>query len=177
MSTLVIIAHPDISNSTVNKKWRDALSEDESLVTVHELYPEYPHGKIDIEKEQKLIEAHEHIIFQYPLYWYSSPPLMKQYLDEVFTRGWAYGSNGHALQGKNIGLAISIGSVAEAYTQEGNVKFTIDELVSPMIATTRFVSANYIGVHKLYSAFTITPSQLEENTQDYLNFIKTLNTK
>ena len=32
-----------------------------------------------------------------------------------------------------------------------------------MIATTRFVSANYVGAHKLYSAFTIAPSQLEEN--------------
>ena len=175
MSTLVIIAHPDISNSTVNKHWRDALSKIGESVTVHEIYPEYPHGKIDIEKEQKLIEAHDHIIFQYPLYWYSSPPLMKQYLDEVFTHCWAYGSKGDALKGKNIGLAISIGSIAEAYTPEGNVKFTIDELVSPMIATTRFVSANYVGAHKLYSAFTIAPSQLEENTQDYLNFIQSLN--
>lgn len=100
---------------------------------------------------------------------------MKQYLDEVFTHGWAYGSKGDALKGKNIGLAISIGSIAEAYTPEGNVKFTIDELVSPMIATTRFVSANYVGAHKLYSAFTIAPSQLEENTQDYLNFIQSSN--
>ena len=145
MSTLVIIAHPDISNSTVNKHWRDALSKIGESVTVHEIY------------------------------WYSSPPLMKQYLDEVFTHGWAYGSKGDALKGKNIGLAISIGSIAEAYTPEGNVKFTIDELVSPMIATTRFVSANYVGAHKLYSAFTIAPSQLEENTQDYLNFIQSLN--
>lgn len=175
MSTLVVVAHPDINNSTVNKAWRDELSQHEELVTVQEIYPEYPHGQIDIEKEQKLLEAHDHIIFQYPLYWYSSPPLMKQYLDEVFTHGWAYGSKGDALKGKNIGLAISIGSIAEAYTPEGNVKFTIDELVSPMIATTLFVSANYVGAHKLYSAFTIAPSQLEENTQDYLNFIQSLN--
>ncbi|PTI45918.1 NAD(P)H oxidoreductase [Staphylococcus xylosus] len=172
MSTLVVVAHPDINNSTVNKAWRDELSQHEELVTVHEIYLEYPHGQIDIEKEQKLLEAHDHIIFQYPLYWYSCPPLLKQYLDEVFTYGWAYGSQGNALEGKKFGLAISIGAVPEAYTPEGNVQFTIDELISPMIATTRFVKANYVGAHKLYSAFTITPSQLAENTESYLAFIK-----
>ena len=38
MSTLVIIAHPDISNSTVNKHWRDALSKIGESVTVHEIH-------------------------------------------------------------------------------------------------------------------------------------------
>ena len=37
MSTLVVVAHPDINNSTVNKAWRDELSQHEELVTVHEI--------------------------------------------------------------------------------------------------------------------------------------------
>ncbi|MGO3048738.1 NAD(P)H oxidoreductase [Staphylococcus casei] len=174
MSTLVIVVHPDITSSTVNKQWRDALSKHEDIVTVHELYPEYPHGKIDVEKEQKLLEAHDHIVFQYPLYWYSSPPLLKQYLDEVFTYGWAYGSEGNALKGKSIALAVSIGALPESYTLEGNVKYTVDELLSPMIATSRFVKANYVGSHKLYGALTITSNQLTNNTEAYVEFIKQL---
>lgn len=174
MSTLVIIAHPDINNSTVNKKWREMLSEHEELVTIHELYPEYPHGKIDIEREQKLLEAHDRIIFQYPLYWYSSPPLLKQYLDDVFTYGWAYGSTGNALADKDFAIAVSIGSIPESYTKDGNVKYSVEELVSPMIATTRFVKANFAGIHKLYGALNITPSLVEENAKQYIEFIKTL---
>ncbi|WP_396125955.1 NAD(P)H-dependent oxidoreductase [Brevibacillus laterosporus] len=25
-----------------------------------------------------------------PFYWYSSPPLLKKWLDDIFTHGWAY---------------------------------------------------------------------------------------
>ncbi len=62
MSTLVVVAHPDINNSTVNKAWRDELSQHEELVTVHEIYPEYPHGQIDIERNKNCLK-HMIILF------------------------------------------------------------------------------------------------------------------
>nr|WP_230544290.1 NAD(P)H-dependent oxidoreductase [Escherichia coli] len=32
--------------------------------------------------------------------WYSIPPLLKLWIDKVFSHGWAYGHGGTALHGK-----------------------------------------------------------------------------
>ena len=56
--TLIILAHPDLSQSVVNKQWATALKQHADRFTVHELYAAYPQGKIDVAAEQKLIEAH-----------------------------------------------------------------------------------------------------------------------
>ena len=36
-----------------------------------------PNWEFNIEEEQKLLVEHDRYIFQFPLYWYSSPPLLK----------------------------------------------------------------------------------------------------
>ncbi|WP_455228870.1 NAD(P)H-dependent oxidoreductase, partial [Kingella denitrificans] len=91
--TLVIVAHPDIARSTVNQTWARTLAAQEDRYTVHELYAAYPDGKIDVAAEQALIEAHGSVILQFPVYWFSCPPLLKQWFDSVFTHGWAFGSS------------------------------------------------------------------------------------
>ncbi|WP_258552789.1 NAD(P)H-dependent oxidoreductase [Helicobacter fennelliae] len=53
-------------------------------------------------REQALLESAQNIIFQFPVYWFSCPPLLRKYFDDVFTHGWAYGSKGGKLKGKRI---------------------------------------------------------------------------
>ncbi|WP_235847568.1 NAD(P)H-dependent oxidoreductase [Paenibacillus tuaregi] len=88
-------------------------------------------------REQNLLEAYNHVILQFPLYWYSYPPLLKKWFDDVFAHGWAYGSKGDRLKGKKFGLAMSIGDKKENYRPEGPISFTVDELITPFIASTR----------------------------------------
>ena len=57
--TLIILAHPNLSQSVVNKHWAAALKQHTDRFTVHELYTVYNPGKIDATAEQKLIEAHD----------------------------------------------------------------------------------------------------------------------
>ena len=102
MKTLIVVAHPEIANSNVNKKWVDELSKHPEKFTIHQLYKLYPDEKIDVLKEQKLIEAHDKLILQFPMYWFNCPPLLKKWLDVVFTYGWAYGSKGNMLKGKKV---------------------------------------------------------------------------
>ncbi|QLK86193.1 NAD(P)H-dependent oxidoreductase [Staphylococcus sp. 17KM0847] len=169
MSTLVILTHPNMTRSQVNRKWRDALLDDG--IDVHELYHTYPDGVIDVKAEQSLLERYDTIIFQYPMYWYSSPSLLKQYLDEVFLYGWAYGSTGNALKGKQFGLAVSIGGEADHYNSETHTRYTPETLLTPMLATFDFIGAKYIGLHKLHGAANIDSEQLKTNTAEYLSFI------
>ena len=98
--TLVIVVHPTLSTSTINKAWSEAAC---GHATLHFLYDAYPNGaSFDIAAEQALIEAHDRIVFQFPLYWHAAPYLLKKWLDEVITYGWAYGEGGDKMEGKEL---------------------------------------------------------------------------
>jgi Putative NADPH-quinone reductase (modulator of drug activity B) len=83
LKTLVIVAHPNIEASVINKRWVEELRKYPEKYTVHELYKVYPDEKIDVEKEQARVEAHDNLVFQFPIYWFNCPPLLNQWLDDV----------------------------------------------------------------------------------------------
>jgi len=122
MKTLIIAAHPHIAQSVVNKCWLDKLAKHPDRFTVHRLYTAYPDSKIDIAREQALVEAHGGIVFQFPVYWFNCPPLLKQWFDDVLTYGWAYGSAGRAFAGRKTGIAVSLG----AHPKQVDVLLTLD---------------------------------------------------
>ena len=71
----------------VSKTWVHMLRQHPDRFTVHELYSEYPDGVIDVEREQALVEEHQNIVLQFPVYWFNCPPLLKQWCDDVLTYG------------------------------------------------------------------------------------------
>src|SRR5690606_42158916 len=85
MRTLIIVIHPDMDNSVINKRWVAELNKHPDKYHVHLLHQVYPDEKIDVEAEQKLIEQYDKIVFQFPFYWFNCPPLFKKWLDEVLT--------------------------------------------------------------------------------------------
>jgi putative NADPH-quinone reductase len=93
MKPLVILAHPNIADSRINRRLIEEV-RNYPEITVHELYSSYPDWVIDVPREQELLENHDRIVLQFPLYWYSTPPLLKKWQDDVLSYGWAYGSQG-----------------------------------------------------------------------------------
>ncbi len=90
------------------------------------------------------MESHDTIVFQFPFYWFSSPPLLKQWLDEVILHGWAYGSNsGYKLAGKRMTLVVTAGIDEDEYTASGKYKYTMKELFRPYELTFDYVKAEY----------------------------------
>ncbi len=172
MKTLVVLAHPDINNSRVNKRWKEELEKYPKEIMIHELYKEYPDWNVDVKKEQQLLESTDFIIFQFPLYWYSYPPLLKKWLDDVFTHGWAYGSKGNKLKGKKFGLAISIGDKPENYSHSGSVGFTVDEVVIPFKAAAAHVGADVLPYFCVFKAsFDISSEEIAVSAQSYIKYI------
>ena len=175
MNTLVIIAHPNIKDSIVNKHLLDTLQKNQGLVTIHQLYLEYPDEIIDIQREQDLLLAHQAIVFQFPFYWFSCPPLMKKWMDDVLADGFAYGSGpeNRKLKNKAVGFAISTGIEAKEYSRKGRYFYTLEELFAPFYLTWKYVDA-----HPL-SAFTfsgiengVDSERLELSAADYIKYIK-----
>jgi putative NADPH-quinone reductase len=118
LKTLVIVTHPSIEASVINRRWVEELKKYPEKYTIHELHKVYPDGNIDVEKEQHFIESHSNLILQFPVYWFNSPPLLKKWLDDVFVYGWAHGSNGgDKLKNRKVALAVSAGSKKEDYSE------------------------------------------------------------
>lgn len=176
MKTLVIIIHPTLENSLINKRWIEELKKYPNQYTLHNLYSLYPDEKIDVEKEQQLIEAHDRIVFQFPFYWFNCPPLLKKWLDEVFTYGWAYGStSGYKVANKKIALAISAGITKEDYSEAGRYKYTLEQLTTPFEVTFNYVKANYRPLFAFYNAENNPSTEsIEENAKEYITFLEAL---
>ncbi len=172
MKTLIILAHPNIAASKVNRLWKKALEEYPDQITIHELYIQYKNWEIDVPKEQALLESYEHIILQFPLYWYSYPPLLKKWLDDVLTHGWAYGSQGHKLKNKKFSLALSIGDKKENYQSSGPISFTVDELIAPFKASLTHVGAQYLPYFAIFGiSYQATEFDIQQSAKDYIDYI------
>lgn len=127
---LVLFAHPYPHLSRANRAMADAAKE-LSHVTVHDLYEIYPDFHIDVKREQGLLTAHDVVVMQHPFYWYSCPSLLKEWMDSVLEYGWAYGTGGDALRGKELVQAVSTGGPDEAYQAGGYNGITMAELLRP----------------------------------------------
>jgi putative NADPH-quinone reductase len=176
MKTLVIVAHPDIKNSIVNKRWIEELNKYPDRYVLHQLYQVYPDEKIDVLAEQKLVEQYSNIVFQFPYYWFNCPPLFKKWLDEVLTYGWAYGSkSGYKLLEKKIALAISLGADEHDYGLSEKYKHTLVELTRPFQLTFEYVKADYKPLFAYYGIeLNSSHAWIERSVPLYLHFLNNL---
>jgi len=176
MKTLVIVTHPNMESSVVNRRWIEELKKYPDDFEIHQLYKVYPDEKINVLAEQRLMENYDKIVFQFPMYWFSCPPLLKKWFDEVLIYGWAFGrKSGYKLENKKIGIAISVGSTEEDYSLKGNYRHTFKELIVPFELTFKYVRANYRSFFAYYGLDSNTPSErIEKSVQEYLGFLNTL---
>lgn len=174
--TLIVVSHPNLKDSVVNKRWIEELRKHPDLYTVNDLYHHYPDGEIDVKKEQALIEQHKNLILQFPLYWFNSPPLLKKWLDEVFTYGWAYGSNsGQPLKDRKLALAVSAGISEKELAKDGRYNHSLSQVLLPFEMTARYVKADYAEFYPFYGAeFDLSDSRVEASAKGYLDFLAAL---
>lgn len=170
MKVLVIVAHPDLDNSRVNKRLVEELKK-YSEVKIHNLSEEYPDEKIDLEKEKKLLLEYDRIVFQYPIYWYNTPYFLKKWLEVVLERGWAYGPDGVALKGKEFLVAISIGAPEISYQGGGYNHFSISEMLKPMEQTANLINMIFLPPFKIYSSVVINDDELNLLAEEYPKYI------
>ncbi|QKV92588.1 NAD(P)H-dependent oxidoreductase [Streptomyces sp. NA02950] len=166
MRTLVVLAHPGLARSRVNAALAEAARPVEG-VTVHDLYAAYPDLTLDVEREQRLLLEHDRIVLQFPFYWYSVPPLLKKWIDEVFLYGWAYGTGGTSLHGKSLLVTTSLGGPAEAYRADGVNRYTVAELLRPIEATARMTGLRYEEPFALYGTQTLDDAGLAAHQERY----------
>ena len=173
VNTLVLVFHPNISESRVNKALGATAESLGGNITVRYMYDIYPDFNIDVATEQAALLGADRIVLQYPMYWLSCPPLLKKWLDDVLTFGWAYGSTGTALHGKELLLAVSVGGAGSAYGREGAHIYTIHEFLRPMQGTSRVIGTKYAVPFLSVGALEITDEAIARRAQDYAAVLQT----
>lgn len=183
MKTLVIVTHPSIEASVINRRWVEELKKYPEKYTIHELHKVYPDGNIDVEKEQHFIESHSNLILQFPVYWFNSPPLLKKWLDDVFVYGWAHGSNGgDKLKNRKVALAVSAGSKKKIIVKKEDIAIHLSSYYLLFETTFLYCNADYRSFFAFYGTekesgeneIGTSESELEKSARDYLNFIDSL---
>ena len=117
---LVILAHPDFSRSVANKAVVETLQNSGLNLEIRNLAALYPdYRMIDAAAEQAALLRHNTVVFQYPFYWYNMPAVLKQYFDLVFTYGFAYGTGGDRLRGRNFVPSFTVGAPDACGRAEG----------------------------------------------------------
>ncbi|MEW8237166.1 MAG: NAD(P)H-dependent oxidoreductase, partial [Candidatus Thiodiazotropha taylori] len=166
--------HPSLERSEVNRPLAEAAAAIEGI-TLIDLYAEYPDFQIDIDREQQRLLEHDVIIFQHPLYWYSTPAILKEWQDLVLEHDFAYGSKGTALHGKLFFNALSAGGSEAAYRAEGYNHFTIRELLQPMEQMASLCGMRYLPPFALFGARTaVDEGRIGQHIDTWIELLKAL---
>ncbi|MBW3110775.1 NAD(P)H-dependent oxidoreductase [Bacillus sp. MCCB 382] len=170
MKTLVLVGHPNIEQSRMNKAWADRLEKEEN-VTVRHLYKEYPDMKIDVEREQNLLLEHDRIVFQFPFFWYSTPAILKEWQDKVLEFGWAYGSAGTKLHGKEFLVVTSTGGPSGAYRSGGFNHYSMSELLKPLQATANLTGMRFLPSYVEHGVRVLNDEEVADSAEKVAGYV------
>ncbi|MEM9337110.1 MAG: NAD(P)H-dependent oxidoreductase [Bacteroidota bacterium] len=170
---LIVFAHPRYEQSRTNRALIEGVKRMDG-VTVQDLYEWYPNFNIDIFIEKDLLKHHDLIVWHHPLYWYSCPPLLKQWIDMVLEFGWAYGPEGNALEGKQVFNVLTAGGTKEVYCEKGRNHYTIREFLRPFEQTARLCSMEYLPPFAVMGTHRLSEEQLATYVRQYQELLRSL---
>ena len=167
---LILFAHPRLSTSVVQRAMLGVV-EDLDNVTIHDLYAAYPDFIIDVRREQDLLLEHDIFVFQHPFYWYSSPAIIKEWLDLVLEHGWAYGTGGSRLHRKFMMNAISTGGSRDAYREGGRNRFEVRQLLAPFDQTAHLCGMGLLEPFVIHTGRQMNTVELSGEAEKYRDLI------
>jgi len=171
MKIMVIAAHPNLNESRANQAFvKEAAAH--TGVDVRDLYQAYPDWQIDAAQEQRLLLEYDRVVFQFPFYWYSCPPLLKKWFDDVLTYGWAFGPGGDHLKGKEFIVATTTGGSENGYRSGGYNGFTISELIRPIQNTIIRCNGTFLPIFVTYNANEASNDDLHQEAKRYAAYIQ-----
>ncbi|SFL11032.1 NAD(P)H-dependent oxidoreductase [Shimia haliotis] len=149
-------AHPGHRYSHANKAMWDASRAVKGIEHV-DLYAEYPRHNVNIDREQQRLLDHDVIVLQFPIFWYSSPSLLKEWIDLTLEHGFAYGKDGDKLAGKWLMLAVTAAGPEDAYSEGGYQHFPLRTFLTPFEQTARLSKMRFAAPFVFHDALKADP--------------------
>jgi len=163
---LILFAHPAFHKSRINRRLIGAVRGIKG-VTLNDLYENYPDFFIDVNREKKMLLEHDIIIWHHPFYWYSSPAILKEWMDLVLEHGFAYGIDGRELEGKKVLSVVSTGGRKEVYSEKGRNHFSINQFLVPFKQSANLCRMDYLPPFVVHGSHTINGNDIEEYADQY----------
>ncbi|XAZ19517.1 NAD(P)H-dependent oxidoreductase (plasmid) [Sinorhizobium sp. B11] len=163
---LVLFAHPAQRPASINTSMARR-AQQLAGVTFVDIYAEYPRFDIDIEREQRRLLDHDVIVFQFPLFWYSTPALLKQWQDLVLEYGFAHGPHGKKLAGKQAIACITTGGSIRDYSHDGGNKHPFSLFVLPLRQTIELCGMTFLPPFVLHAANHIDSTSAKIHVETY----------
>jgi len=167
---LILHVHPAVEQSRANAALRAAVKGLPG-VSLRDLYEIYPDFFIDVAQEQSLLLNHDVLVFQHPFYWYSCPPLLKEWMDRVLEYGFAYGDDGDKLRGKHFQQVITSAGSEARYQSDGLNHFTIPQLLRPFEQSAHLCGLITHAPWIMHGARRLSDEQLEDYGRSYADLI------
>jgi glutathione-regulated potassium-efflux system ancillary protein KefF len=161
---LIVYAHPYPDQSRVNQQMLKRACANPDVV-IRSLYDLYPDFDIDVEAEQHAVEQAQLVVLQHPMYWYNMPPLLKLWIDKVFTHGWAYGKGATALNGKSLLWAVTTGGEHDHFQMGAYPGFAV--LAQPLQATALYCHMRWLEPVVVHGAFAADSEAQREQIEHY----------
>lgn len=124
----------------------------------------------DVEREQEKLLRADAVVFQFPLWWFGFPAILKGWVDRVFAYGLAYGyrqaGNRYrygegGLARKRALLAVTLGGPEEDYGERG-INGPLDQLLFPIThGTLFFAGMEVLPTFAVYGTTRIDESRVE----------------
>jgi len=160
----VIYAHPYPRHSRACAALLAAI-EDLPRLQVRSLYDRYPDFDVDVAAEQAALEGAGLAVWMHPLYWYSTPALLKHWFDQVLLKGWAWGEGGVALAGKDCLWVTTTGGDQPAYSAQGRHAHEFEAFVPSIEQTARFCGMNWLEPFVVHGAHEVTDESLRASAR------------
>jgi glutathione-regulated potassium-efflux system ancillary protein KefG len=170
---LILFAHPALQNSRVNSQLIDYV-KDLDGITFHDLYETYPDFYIDVKHEQNLLLENDIIVFHHPLFWFSIPAILREWMDLVLQHMWAYGKTGLALRGKKLFNAITTGGRESMFQHHGSHGSTMIEFLSPIRQSAHVCGMDFLPPFVVHGTRNITQPEIKSHGEGYQNLILAL---
>ena len=172
---LVIAAHPQLEHSRVNRRLmrtvvqgvERAAAAGAAPIQLRDLYTLYPDYLIDVEAEQAVLRSARLVVWQHPIHWYSMPPLMKLWVDEVLAFGWAYGPGGTALRGKDLWLVATTGGPEASYHPDSYNRYFFDAFLPPYEQTATLCGMRFLPPLLLHGAHRADEAEVDAHAAVY----------
>ena len=170
---LILFAHPALQNSRVNKQLIKYVKGLDG-VTFHDLYESYPDFHINVKREQNLLLENDIIVFHHPLFWFSVPAILREWMDLVLQHMWAYGKTGKALKGKKLFNVITTGGRESLFQHDGSHGKTMIEFLAPIGQSAYVCGMHFLPPFVVHGTRNITQQEIVSHGEDYQKIILAL---
>ncbi|MFW2829560.1 NAD(P)H-dependent oxidoreductase [Sphingomonas sp. ID0503] len=174
MTTALLLAHPNLAASRANRALLSGLDDLPGLEIV-DLYAAYPDEKIDLSAERDRLLRADRLVLQFPMFWYSTPPLLKRWQDVVLTPLiYLEPNTASLLKGLPVMAATTTGGPAASYRQTG---MSIEELFAPLKATARKARWEWQTPFALHDVRALDDEAMSAASQNFRSAVLSMPTR